>query len=284
MQLATLPRFRLTQLPTPVQRLRGLEAALGPATPRIYIKRDDLTGLALGGNKARKLEYLVADALAAGADVLVTEGAVQSNHCRITAAAARVAGLRCVLVVDATNGAAVAGNLLLDHLLDAEVRIAPDRAARAELMATIGDELRANGETPYLIPTGGSVPLGAASYVAAVAETLEQLREIGEAPRSLYVASGSQGTQAGLMVGARAFSAPFSVEGVAVLHPVEDLAGRCQQLANETAELLGLQARFTRDDVRLDGAFVGQAYGVPTPEGLEALRLLARTEAIFLDP
>ena len=147
----------------------------GPRCPRIYLKRDDLTGLAFGGNKARKLEYLLADALANEATMLVTEGAVQSNHARITAAAAAIAGLRSVLVLDARHGSEVAGNLLLDHLLGAEVRIVPDKAARSRLMASIGDELRAAGERPYVIPTGGSVPIGAAGYVTMVAELLAQL-------------------------------------------------------------------------------------------------------------
>jgi D-cysteine desulfhydrase family pyridoxal phosphate-dependent enzyme len=282
--LAKLPKFTLAVLPTPLQRLRNLEAALGPGTPRIWIKRDDLTGLAFGGNKARKLEYLVEDAQRQGATVLVTEGAVQSNHARMTAAAARVVGARCVLVLNATHGADTVGNLLLDHLLAADVRIAQSREERNALMATIGDELRAAGEVPYLIPTGGSVPLGAASYVAAVAEMLEQLREVGEAPASLYFASGSLGTQAGLVAGARAFSASFAVEGVAVMHPVEQLIERCSVLATATAELIGLDVHFTPGDIRLDGGYIGDAYGVPTPEGLEAIRLLARTEAILLDP
>jgi 1-aminocyclopropane-1-carboxylate deaminase/D-cysteine desulfhydrase-like pyridoxal-dependent ACC family enzyme len=192
--------------------------------------------------------------------------------------------MRCVLVLNAAHGADVVGNLLLDHLLVADVRITPTREERNALMATIGDELRAVGEVPYIIPTGGSVPLGAASYVAAVAETLEQLGAVGEAPASLFFASGSLGTQAGLVVGARAFSASFTVEGVAVLHPVEQLIERCALLATSTAELIGLEARFTPDDIRLDGAYIGEAYGVATQDGLEAIRLLAQTEAILLDP
>ncbi len=284
MYLAKLPKFPLAFLPTPLQRLRNLESALGPGAPRIWMKRDDLTGLAFGGNKARKLEYLVEDARRQGATVLVSEGAVQSNHARMTAAAARVAGMRCVLVLSAEHGADVVGNLLLNELLDAEVRITPGRAERNAQMAVIGDELRAAGEVPYVIPTGGSVPLGAASYVAAVAETLEQLRAVGEAPVNLYFASGSLGTQAGLVVGARAYSAPFAVEGVAVSHPVDQLIVHCADLATQTAALIGLDAHFTPDDIRLDGGYIGEAYGVATPEGLAAIRLLARTEAILLDP
>ena len=284
MYLAKLPKFPLAVLPTPLQRLRNLEAALGAEAPRIWMKRDDLTGLAFGGNKARKLEYLVEDARRHGATVLVSEGAVQSNHARMTAAAARVAGMRCVLVLNAEHGADVEGNLLLDHLLAADVRVTSTREERNTLMASIGDELRAAGEVPYVIPTGGSVPLGAASYVAAVAETLEQLRAVGEAPTALFFASGSLGTQAGLAVGARAFSVPFTVEGIAVLHPVEQLTERCAALATATADLVGLTTQFAPGDISLDGAYVGEAYGVATPEGMEAIRLLAQTEAILLDP
>ena len=202
MRLATLPRYLLATLPTPLHRARNLETALGARCPTIYLKRDDLTGLAFGGNKARKLEYLLADALSNEATVLVTEGAAQSNHARITAASAAIAGLRSVLVRDARHGSDIAGNLLLDHHLGAEVRVVPDKAARTALMASIGDELRAAGERPYVIPTGGSVPIGAAGYVTMVVELLSQLVTCGEAPSRLYFATGSMGTQAGLVVGA----------------------------------------------------------------------------------
>jgi D-cysteine desulfhydrase family pyridoxal phosphate-dependent enzyme len=284
MRLATVPRYPLATLPTPLHRARNLETVLGPRCPRIYLKRDDLTGLAFGGNKARKLEYLLADALANEATTLVTEGAGQSNHARITAAAAAIARLRSLLVLDARHGSDIAGNLLLDHLLGAEVRIVPDKAARTALMASIGAELRAAGERPYVIPTGGSVPIGAAGYVNMVAELLAQLVSCGEAPRRLYFATGSMGTQAGLVVGARAFSAPFIVYGVAVEHPVETMIANGATLANGTAELLGLGQRFDVTDITIDRGFIGVAYGVPTEEGIEAIRLLARTEAVFLDP
>jgi D-cysteine desulfhydrase family pyridoxal phosphate-dependent enzyme len=284
MRLFALPRVPLAVLPTPLQRAERLEAALGPGSPRIYVKRDDLTGLAFGGNKARKLEYLVADALAQGATTLISEGAAQSNHARMTAAAAAMTGLRCELVLDARHGAEVAGNLLLDHLLGASVHVVPDKAARTARMAELSEELRERGERPYLIPTGGSVPLGAAAYAATVLELMGQLREIGESPRRVYFATGSLGTQAGLVVGARAFSAPFAVYGVAVEHPREVLVAKGVALANDTAELLGLDEEFGNDDIVVDDGFVGEAYGVPTAAGLEAIRLLARTEAILLDP
>ncbi len=284
MRLATIPRYPLTTIPTPLTRARNLEAALGQVAPRIYLKRDDLTGLAFGGNKARKLEYLVADALATGSTVLVTEGAVQSNHARMTAAAAVIAGLRAVLVLDARNGDALAGNLLLDRLLGAEIRIVPDKEAREAEMQRIGDELEAAGEQPYVIPAGGSVPLGAVGYVTMIQELLAQLLEVSEAPSRLYCATSSLGTQAGLIVGTRMFTAPFSVQGIAVEGAADELSDVGALLANATAELLGVEERVTPRDIQVDDRFVGAGYGKSSPEGLEAIRLLARTEAVFLDP
>ena len=284
MDLARFPRLRLTTTPTPLMRAPNLEAALGPGAPRIYLKRDDLTGLAFGGNKARKLEFLVADALAQNATVLVTEGAVQSNHARLTAAAAAVAGLKAVLVLDARAGADLAGNLLLDHLLGADVRIVPDLAARAAAMATLDAELRAAGERPYLIPTGGSVPLGALGYVAMVEELQDQLLATRESPSVLFFGSGSTGTHAGLAVGARAFAAPFRVQAVSDGDPSAELAGRAARLATATADLLGFATTFAPSDMHVDDRFVGPGYGIRTETGLEAIRLLARTEAVFLDP
>jgi D-cysteine desulfhydrase family pyridoxal phosphate-dependent enzyme len=283
MKLASFPRFRLTITPTPLQRAKNLERALGEGSPRIYIKRDDLNGLAFGGNKARKLEYLVAAALADGATMLVSEGATQSNHARLTAAAATLAGLKCTLVLDTRRGANVQGNLLLDHLMGANVRLVGTREERRALMGTIGDEFSAQGERPFVIPTGGSVPLGALGYIAAMQELVYQLVEIGESPIRLYFGTGSQGTQAGIVVGSIAFSAPFVPYGIAVEDTTEELVEQGLPLAQETADLVGLYREITRDHYCIDDAFVGPGYAIPTPDGIEAIRLLAQTEAIFLD-
>src|SRR3712207_3874676 len=176
MRLASLPRLPLAHLPTPLEPAPNLTAALGG--PRILVKRDDLTGLALGGNKTRKLEYLLADARQQGATVVTTVGSIGSNHCRQTAAAARVAGLRCVLVLNSPSpDPPLQGNLLLDYLLGAEVRLIGDAAERNPTMERVAEELRRQGERPYLIPSGGSTPVGAAAYVAAVYETAGQLAE-----------------------------------------------------------------------------------------------------------
>lgn len=284
MRLATIPRFLLATLPTPLLRARNLEAALGPKSPRIYLKRDDLTGLAFGDNKVRKLEFLLAEATAAGATGLVTKGAAQSNHARVSVAAAAVAGLRSVLILDARNVADVAGNLLLDRLMGAEVRIVPDKAARVAAMEEVSAELWAYGERPFIVPTGGSVPLGAVGYVAAVCELLEQLTRLGEAPELMVTSTSSMGTQAGLVVGAHLFTAPFRVLGIAAEHGANHLAATGAGLASATAELLGVMMAFDAGAIAVDVSQVGDGYGKPTRACLEAIRLLARTEAVFLDP
>lgn len=284
MRLASFPRFPLATLPTPLVRATNLERHLGPSSPRIYIKRDDLTGLAFGGNKVRKLEYLVADAVGQGATVLITEGAAQSNHARATAAAAVVAGLRCTLVLDTRKGAAVQGNLLLDHLLGAKVCLVGGKQERSEAMERVRSELIAAGETPYVIPTGGSVPLGALGYVSFVLELLQQLIEIGESPVRLYFPSGSLGTQAGITVGTRLFHAPFVPVGISVDGTAASLRQEALSLIQGVCELLGVDESFSEDDITVDDGHVGPGYAVPTEECLEAIRLLARTEAVFLDP
>ncbi|HEV2527694.1 MAG TPA: D-cysteine desulfhydrase family protein [Thermomicrobiales bacterium] len=284
MHLSRLARFPLISGPTPLQRATNLESAIGGRSPRIYIKRDDLTGLALGGNKVRKLEYLVADALAQRATVLVTEGAAQSNHARLTAAAANRAGLQSLLILDRRNGDDISGNLLLDHLLGAEIRIVDDQVSRTAAMATVVDELRDDGQHPYVIPTGGSVPIGAAGYTAFVLELLNQLQEVGESPRRLYLATGSQGTQAGIEVGVRAYSASFLVQGIAVSGTTQEQTRNIARLANQTAELLHTRMKFHHGEIMVDDGFIGPGYGKPTPEALDAIRVLARSEGILLDP
>jgi D-cysteine desulfhydrase family pyridoxal phosphate-dependent enzyme len=284
MRLAAYPRFPLVTGPTPLQRAARLERALGPDSPRIYIKRDDLTGLAYGGNKARKLEYLVADALAQRATVLVTEGVTQSNHARMTAAAAVLAGLKCVLILDARNGADEQGNLLLDRLMEADIRIVSGRQERIDAMAGIADELREAGDFPYVIPTGGSVPLGSLGYVRAAMELDGQLLELGEAPSRVYFPTGSQGTLAGLVVGARVFNSSWLPLAVAVEGNERDIREDAVPHVQGTLDILQVRTTIAPDEIAIDGGFSGAGYGIPTREGLEAIHLLARTEAVFLDP
>lgn len=284
MRLASLPRVPLAHLPTPLEPAPNLSAALGG--PTILVKRDDLTGLALGGNKTRKLEYLVADAKRRGATVLITTGSTQSNHCRQTAAAARVAGMRCVLVLNSVEDRpAEQGNYLLDHLLGAEIRLVRDQSEREPGMAQAADDLRRGGEVPYIIPGGGSNPVGASAYVAAVFEIVHQLEEMGRTATRLYTTSStSGGTHAGLALGAKLAEAPFEIAGIAI----EDDAAAIRQvvvpLANATAAFLETEVRLTAEDLIVDDRFVGPGYAIPTPDGLEAITLAARSEALLLDP
>jgi L-cysteate sulfo-lyase len=291
--LARQPRLPLAHLPTPLLDAVRLRHALGGPSrcPRILIKRDDLTALGLGGNKARKLEYLVADAQASGATTLITTGAVQSNHARMTAAAACVAGMRSVLVLTATSEEPpLAGNLLLDRLYGATVRLVPsvdpmlavgqDEAVVAEVVA---EEL-AQGRTPYVIPVGGSSGVGVLGYVGGTAELVEQLAAMNVSPRRLYFASGSRGTQAGLTLGAKLCEASYEVYGVAVSAGEPEKIERARRIANEAAARLNLPERLDLPDLVTDQAFIGDGYGIPTDGGLEAIAVTAQSEAIVLDP
>jgi D-cysteine desulfhydrase family pyridoxal phosphate-dependent enzyme len=288
------PRFPLLTGPTPVQELPRLRHALGGAAhcPAILIKRDDLAGPALGGNKARKLEYVVADALAQGATTLVTVGATQSNHARMTAAAARLAGLNCTLVLTASEAhPATQGNLLLDALLGADVHfvlpgpvaLGPnphEDACVAEVMAA----LERAGERPYFVHLGASTPLGVLGYVDAMGELASQLAGMGTTATTLYYAAGSRGTQAGIVLGSRFHSAPWTPHGVAVSPGDPDKTTRAMELAAAAAALLDSPIELRRDDFITHQEYYGAGYAVPTPEADEAVRLVARTEAILLDP
>jgi D-cysteine desulfhydrase family pyridoxal phosphate-dependent enzyme len=258
--------------------------------PRILIKRDDLTGLAFGGNKVRKLEFLVADALCQDATVLVTSAGVQSNHARLTAAAARVAGMRAVLLLTSkVDRPPLQGNLLLDRLLGADVRIIKTDSERI-----LGDdegpvtkviaELRSKGERPYLVSAGGSTPIGTLGYVAFTQELLAQLHGLGSGVGWLYYASGSRGTQAGLELGARLFAAQYGLCGIAASGGDPEKTVRAAEIANAAAAILGVDIRLAAEDLRTDEGYIGEGYGVATPACLEALTLLAETEGILIDP
>jgi D-cysteine desulfhydrase family pyridoxal phosphate-dependent enzyme len=291
---SSIPRIPLATLPTPFQELPRLRQALGGAqkSPRIFVKRDDLTGLALGGNKARKLEFLVADAMRHGADVLITTGATQSNHARMTAAAARMAGLECHLVLTSKSDAPpLEGNLLLDAVYGATVHhvAAPDDPKLAlgndeAKVREVQERLLAAGRKPYVIAVGGSSGVGSLGYTLATVELIEQLSTANQQPSRLYYASGSRGTQAGLTLGAKACYAPYSLHGIAVSTGEPEKTQRALIAANMAAELLGLSTRIEVDDLFTDNGFIGEGYGIPTPECLEAIALLARTEGILVDP
>ena len=298
-RLAAVPRTRLAALPTPLDDATRLRAALGGPTrcPRILVKRDDLTGLGLGGNKARKLEYLLAHALAEGATALITTGAVQSNHARMTAAAAAMCGLESHLVLTATGAAptpapapADEGNLLLDRLFGAQVYFVPSvdpmlAVGHDEAMvAEVASRIRARGGRPYVIPVGGSSAVGALGYVAGTVELAAQLDTIGVRPSRLYFASGSRGTQAGLTLGAHLAGMPYRLHGVAVSAGEPEKIERARRVAGEAATLLGADDSVRAVEFFTDQGFIGEGYGLPTAGALDALRLVARTEALVLDP
>lgn len=292
-RLATQPLRRLAVLPTPLDDAPRLREALGGRArcPRILIKRDDLTGLGLGGNKARKLDFLIGDALAKGATSVITTGAAQSNHARMTAAAARRSGLAVDLVLTtADDPAPLEGNLLLDHLFGARVHMVP---AVDPMLAVGHDEavvhrvaeaLVAEGGRPYVVAVGGSSAVGALGYVAGTAELAGQLAALGATPRRLYFASGSRGTQAGLTLGAHLLGMPYELHGVAVSGGEPEKIERARRVATEAAALLGADASVRDARFFTDQGFIGDGYGLPTPAGLEAMRLAARSEALVLDP
>jgi len=295
MSLESQARVSLATLPTPIVEAHRLRAALGgfDHCPRILIKRDDLTGLALGGNKARKLEFLMADALAHGADVVVSSGATQSNHARMTAAAARAVGLDCVLVLSARQAdPALQGNLLLDRLFGATVHFiqaSPDprfavAADEVEKVNEVVADLTRRGRRPYVIPIGGSSPIGALGYVDGTRELHEQLTTSALRVDRVYYASGSRGTQAGLELGARMFGVEYRLHGIAVSAGEDEKQRRAARLVNEAAALLGVPIRVDPSELVTDQRFIGDGYGIPTAECLEAIRMLARSEAILLDP
>lgn len=259
----------------------GLRRALGGG-PRLLIKRDDALPFAFGGNKVRKMQFVAADARAAGADTLITCGGIQSNHARVTAAAAAKLGLRCILVANGSPPEVPTANALLDRLLGADVRYVTDRTRRVPAMEAAADEVRRAGGTPYVIPLGASTPLGALGFVQAVEELRGQLPE---PPTMIIHSSSSGGTQAGLLAGCAMYDYPTRILGVSADEPASTLAGEVRQILDGLAPLLGEPAgRFTRLEPEVDDRFVGDGYGIPTAASREALALLARTEAIFLDP
>lgn len=275
------PREPLGFYPTPLHPLPRLSAHLGG--PRLWIKRDDLTGFALGGNKVRKLEFYLGEARAVGADVLLTTGGHQSNHARITAAAAARAGLDCVLVLSGGEPAALTGNLALDRLFGAELRFVRDRTERASTLAALAEELRRQGRRPLPIPLGGSTPLGALGYVEAACEAAAQLAALGVQPAALVHGSSSGGTQAGLLVGGRAADLGARVIGVSADETRADLTRMVAGIVGPLADLAGVAAPPAEAVEVLDG-YVGEGYGIPTPDSEEATRLFARLEGIPLDP
>ena len=287
MHLSRYPRVRLGHLPTPLEPMDNLSKLLGG--PRLWIKRDDCTGLSTGGNKTRKLEFLMADALEQGADVVITQGATQSNHARQTVAAACKLGLEChILLEDRTGSESDAynynGNVFLDQLHGATVEKRPGGTDMAAEMVSLAESLKSEGKRPYIIPGGGSNEIGALGYVNAALEILSQANDMGLKIDHLVHATGSAGTQAGLVTGLAACHTGIPVLGIGVRAPREAQEANVFALAQKTEAKLGLTGVVTRDQVVANCDYVGEGYGLPTDSMLEAVTLLARHEGILLDP
>ncbi len=278
-------RLALAHLPTPLEPLERLSGELGG--PRIYVKRDDCTGLAGGGNKTRKLEFLLADAVRLGADTILTAGAVQSNHARQTAAACAKLRLRCVLFLQRSvpsrgSNYERSGNLLLDRIAGAEVHLLPGEADTGAAMEKRASILREEGRSPYVVPVGGSNAIGALGYVECARELFAQAGEMGVKIDAIVHASASRGTQAGLAVGLAELEVPTRLLGISVSSSVATARTTIERIAVATCESLRRPARFA--EITVDDRFVGEGYGVPTPGGISAIELLARLEGLLLDP
>lgn len=279
-----LPRRSLGFFPTPIIELPRLSQSLGG--PRILIKRDDQTGLALGGNKTRKLEFLIADALHQNCDCVITAGAAQSNHCRQTAAAAAMVGLECHLVLGGSPPVQANGNLLLDQLLGATIHwTGADR--KGEQLSAIASQLQAHGQHPYVIPYGGSNALGAVGFVAAIAELQQQLQVMAQSVDAIVFASSSGGTQAGLTVGRSLLAMDVDLIGIRIDKAEDEQLSYTEQLAElatAIAQMLQSERQFHPTDFRVETAYLGAGYGVVGDLERSAITLLAQSEGILLDP
>jgi L-cysteate sulfo-lyase len=287
MHLARFPRLRLFPTPTPLERLDNLTKYLGG--PEIWIKRDDATVVATGGNKVRKLEFLAGEALALGCDHLVTQGAVQSNHVRQTAAVAAKFGLKCTALLEHridTNDRdyLASGNVLLDRLFGATLDYRPGGTDMQSAIDALGAELTAAGGKPYIIPGGGSNRVGALGYVGCAQELMQQADEMGLAIDLVVHATGSAGTQAGLVVGFEGVNAGVRVLGIGVRAPRDRQEANVHKLAEATAEYCGVRGGIARSAVEANCDYVGDGYGIPTQGMAEAVSLLAKLEGILLDP
>ena len=284
MNIDSLPRFRLAEFPTPIHHLETLSAVFnGPA---IYMKRDDLTSLGLGGNKTRKLEFLVGEALALGKDTLVTAGGLQSNHCRLTAAAASKAGLACHLVLNGTRPETPNGNLLLDALFGARFHYC-DRKDRDAKLAEVADELSAAGKQPYVIPVGGSNGTGSVGYVQAMLELDAQLATMQLQPDAIVFATSSGGTQAGLTLGARVIGFSGQVLGISIDQTKTGEAAFppiLSDIVKATARRIGVDIHMTDDDFLLNCDYLGAGYAMPGELEFDAIKDLAQYEGILVGP
>jgi D-cysteine desulfhydrase len=287
MNLAQFPRKRYTPTYTPVERLENFSEVLGG--PSIYVKRDDMLGLTAGGNKTRKLEFLVADALEKGADTLITCGGIQSNHCRLTLAAAVKEKMKCILVLEEglskDSEPDFNGNYFLYHLLGADqIIVVPNGSDLMQEMQKVAKEVTEKGHRPYIIPVGGSNVIGATGYVACAQEIIAQSFEQGIDLKAVICVSGSGGMHAGLVAGFHGNQSGISVIGINVSRGKAEQEEKVFQLVKETLTHIGIPNSIPREAVTCFDEYVGPGYALPTPEMVESVKLMARTEGILLDP
>ena len=291
MQLSKYPRVKLIHSPTPLEYLENLTQHLDG--PDIYIKRDDCTGLAFGGNKSRKLEFLIGDALKNKADVIITAGAVQSNHCRQTAAAATKFGMECIIVAKPSWSKEYNGNLFLDELLGAKLVLleedneALDQGGKLSMEETIENlmaDLKTKGKNPYYIPVGGSNSIGSLGYISMTMELIVQANEMGIEIGSMVAASGSGGTQTGMILGADVEKSGIQTVGMAISSDATIVIPKLKDLCNQTSDYYELGLSYDEKDIIFNDNYIGEGYGIPSEEMIEAVKLLARKEGIILDP
>jgi D-cysteine desulfhydrase len=276
--MMNVSRLNFAQLPTPIETLPRLTDTLGG--PRLSVKRDDLTGLAFGGNKTRKLEFLIAEAREQGAKTLISGGALQSNHCRQTAAAAARFGFKCILVLTGDEPKQSSANLLLDELFGAEIVYVADRKDRDGILQETFDRTAEQGMNPYLVPYGGSNATGALGYAYAIKELVEQDLHADW----IVFATSSGGTHAGLLLGQRVFGYKGKVLGISVDEPEEWLKQHVSELASLAGEKLGKRIEFAPDEVLANANYCSAGYGALTEQEREAIRLFATCEGLLLDP
>lgn len=276
-------RLDMLPLPTPLHELSRLQKEIG-CKPRIFIKRDDLTGVGMGGNKNRKLIYVFADVLAKKADTVITWAGVQSNHCRQTLGMARRLGLDCHLVLKGDRPDYIQGNQLIFRIMDAKLHFIGKDADPEAYVAQLAEKLKQEGKKPYPIHIGASKPLGTLGYMECVKEVAEQIKAFDVQLGHCFLPTGSSGTQAGTIIGTKLFYPQMKVHGVCVGHEAEGQVENIKNLVNETYRFLNMSEQITSKEISVFDQYYGEAYAQATPAGIETIKLLGRTEGILLDP
>lgn len=281
--LHSLPREKFCTLPTPIHFMERLTDHI--SSVNIYLKRDDLTGIAFGGNKNRKLEFLLADALQQNSDTIITEGAVASNHCLQTAACSARVGLDCELVLsDAHIGDRITGNLLLNHILDVKIHRVKNSSDRKAMMQKVASDLVASGKKPYIIPTGGSNKIGILGYVNFVKEIAQQSKEMGIHFDYFIHATGSAGTQAGIIVGKKLYYPDMEIIAITAGDGKEEIISSTKEIIKNFEENHSIDLNIDEKEITVLDSYFGEGYGIPSKELIETVKLIAKLEGIFLDP